>query len=185
MNTKVVNKLKWLLIILALAVVLCWLLIRPSITLIPSEYCTRVFGCEPNEFNTYKNEIGTSSTLSFTVNNNLILLATGKQKDNLCEQISPLKDMDSDSPFQISDDLSTVTLYIEKNMYEYTPLELDELTKQCDIIFSKIELIQIFNKIPAKNISTQYIELDVRTQTIIDSCVVKCGERFAYRIPNQ
>ena len=179
------GKWKFLFIALALVAVLCWLLIRPSITLIPSEYCTRVFGCEPNEFNTHKHEFGASSTLSFTVNNNLILLATGKQKDNLCEQISPLKDLDSASPFLISDDLSTVTLHITKNIYEYTPIETDELPKQCDIIFSKIELIQIFNKIPAKNISIQYIELDVRTQTIIASCVVKCGERWSYELPNQ
>ena len=179
------GKWKFLFIALALVAVLCWLLIRPSITLIPSEYCTRVFGCEPNEFNTHKHEFGASSTLSFTVNNNLILLATEKQRGNLCEQISPLKDMDSDSPFQISDDLSTVTLHITKNIYEYTPIETDELTKQCDIIFSKIELIQIFNKIPAKNISIQYIELDVRTQTILGSRVVKCGERLAYELPNQ
>ena len=110
------GKWKFLFIALALVAVLCWLLIRPSITLIPSEYCTRVFGCEPNEFNTHKHEFGASSTLSFTVNNNLILLATEKQRGNLCEQISPLKDMDSDSPFQISDDLSTVTLHITKNI---------------------------------------------------------------------
>ena len=106
-------------------------------------------------------------------NGHLVLVLTESQAEAMKEWLVEFPELDNRSDVDVSEDLSSVTVYFSPKLLEEGGSELDSLIRVVNTVAGKIMLKQMLDGIPPEEVSFLYTERNIETGEVIYTEVYK------------
>ena len=106
-------------------------------------------------------------------NGHLVLVLTESQAEAMKEWLVEFPELDNRSDVDVSEDLSSVTVYFSPKLLEEGGSELDSLVRVANTVAGKIMLKQRLDGIPPEEVSFLYTERNIETGEVIYTEVYK------------
>ena len=145
---------------------------------IHAQQCERVFDRTPKQLLNFGHDCMDTvgdfrRRSSVDKNGHLVLVLTESQAEAMKEWLVEFPELDNRSDVEVSEDLSSVTVYFSPKLLEEGGSELDSLVRVTNTVAGKIMLKQMLDGIPPEEVSFLYTERNIETGEVIYTEVYK------------
>ena len=145
---------------------------------IHTQQCEWIFGQTPKQLMKSKHDcmdtVGDFRRRSYVdKNGHLCLVLTESQAEAMKEWLVEFPELDNRSDVEVSEDLSSVTVYFSPKLLEEGGSELDSLVRVVNTVAGKIMLKQRLDGVPPEEVSFLYTERNIETGEVIYTEVYK------------
>lgn len=145
---------------------------------IHAQQCERVFDCTPKQLLNFGHDCMDTvgdfrRRSSVDKNGHLVLVLTESQAEAMKEWLVEFPELDNRSDVDVSEDLSSLTVYFSPKLLEEGGSELDSLIRVVNTVAGKIMLKQMLDGIPPEEVSFLYTERNIETGEVIYTEVYK------------
>ncbi len=145
---------------------------------IHAQQCERVFDRTPKQLLNFGHDCMDTvgdfrRRSSVDKNGHLVLVLTESQAEAMKEWLVEFPELDNRSDVDVSEDLSSVTVYFSPKLLEEGGSELDSLIRVVNTVAGKIMLKQMLDGIPPEEVSFLYTERNIETGEVIYTEVYK------------
>ena len=145
---------------------------------IHAQQCERVFDRTPKQLLNFGHDCMDTvgdfrRRSSVDKNGHLVLVLTESQAEAMKEWLVEFPELDNRSDVDVSEDLSSVTVYFSPKLLEEGGSELDSLVRVTNTVAGKIMLKQMLDGIPPEEVSFLYTERNIETGEVIYTEVYK------------
>ena len=145
---------------------------------IHTQQCERVFDRTPKQLLNFGHDCMDTvgdfrRRSSVDKNGHLVLVLTESQAEAMKEWLVEFPELDNRSDVDVSEDLSSLTVYFSPKLLEEGGSELDSLVRVVNTVAGKIMLKQMLDGIPPEEVSFLYTERNIETGEVIYTEVYK------------
>ena len=145
---------------------------------IHAQQCERIFDCTPAQLLKSDHDcldtVGDFRKKTYVdKNGHLMLVLTESQREAMKDWLMDFSELKDRSDIEVSEDLSSVTVYFSPKLLEEGGSELDSLVRVANTVAGKIMLKQMLDGVPPEEVSFLYTERNIETGEVIYTEVYK------------